>query len=757
MSYQVLARKYRPKNFETLVGQEHVVRALSHALRTGRLHHAYLFTGTRGVGKTTLSRILAKSLNCVGPDGQGGITAEPCGVCEPCRAIDAGRFVDYVEMDAASNRGVDEMAQLLEQAVYAPSNARFKVYMIDEVHMLTNHAFNAMLKTLEEPPEHVKFILATTDPQKIPVTVLSRCLQFNLKQMPPGHIVGHLENILGQEGVSFEQPALRLLAQGAHGSMRDALSLTDQAIAYAAGAVTLDAVQGMLGALDQSYLVRLLDALARQDGADLMAVADEMASRSLSYNGALQDLGTLLHRIALAQTVPTAVPEDLPELADIQRLATVFDPQEVQLYYQIAVHGRNEIGLAPDEYAGFTMTLLRMLAFRPGQGGAEQAASSAPAAIARPLPQAQAARPAAAAAAAAPARAPAAGAAPMASSPAPAQAAPHAPQAQHAPAPSAPAPQAPAAQPAQASGAALSPARAAINAALEAARAASRMPPGGRRPAGPSDAPSAPQPAAAAPTPAPAPAAPGPAPMASAAPSAAPAARPSAPAPWDQPAARPQAQSVAQPQPAMRQAPAQAQAQPQAQAQQQGNEQAVAEDEPPSWVTEFSDDTAVAAEAPATVSAPPAVRTAAPSAPSHAYVITPVPAIGWDGNWPALAASLPLRGVAQQLAFQTELVGCTSDGASATFRLRVPVDTLRASGNSEKLCAALQERFPAVRVNIDTEIGPVWYTASAEAKARREQLQREAEETVGADPFIQALEQTFDAFVVPGSVRPIGT
>uniref|UniRef100_UPI0028D464E4 DNA polymerase III subunit gamma/tau n=1 Tax=Massilia timonae TaxID=47229 RepID=UPI0028D464E4 len=380
MSYQVLARKYRPKNFETLVGQEHVVRALTHALRTERLHHAYLFTGTRGVGKTTLSRILAKSLNCTGPDGQGGITAEPCGQCEACRAIDAGRFVDYIEMDAASNRGVDEMAQLLEQAVYAPSNARFKVYMIDEVHMLTNHAFNAMLKTLEEPPPHVKFILATTDPQKIPVTVLSRCLQFNLKQMPPGHIVGHLENILGQEGVSFEQPALRLLAQGAHGSMRDALSLTDQAIAYAAGQVTLDAVQGMLGALDQSYLVRLLDALAVQDGADLMAVADEMASRSLSYNGALQDLGTLLHRIALAQSVPGAVPQDLPELSDIMRLAGVFEPQEVQLYYQIAVHGRNEIGLAPDEYAGFTMTLLRMLAFRPGQGGAE--ASAAPPAAA---------------------------------------------------------------------------------------------------------------------------------------------------------------------------------------------------------------------------------------------------------------------------------------------------------------------------------------------------------------------------------------
>jgi len=748
MSYQVLARKYRPRNFETLVGQEHVVRALSHALRTGRLHHAYLFTGTRGVGKTTLSRILAKSLNCVGPDGQGGITAEPCGVCEPCRAIDAGRFVDYVEMDAASNRGVDEMAQLLEQAVYAPSNARFKVYMIDEVHMLTNHAFNAMLKTLEEPPEHVKFILATTDPQKIPVTVLSRCLQFNLKQMPPGHIVGHLENILGQEGVTFEQPALRLLAQGAHGSMRDALSLTDQAIAYAAGAVTLDAVQGMLGALDQSYLVRLLDALARQDGADLMAVADEMASRSLSYNGALQDLGTLLHRIALAQTVPTAVPEDLPELADIQRLATVFDPQEVQLYYQIAVHGRNEIGLAPDEYAGFTMTLLRMLAFRPGQGGAEQLSSPAPAAIARSMPQAQAARPAAAAASAAsaPARPAAQAAAAPAPTAPPAQQAHHASPAQHAPQ----AHQAPAAPQPAGGSAALSPARAAINAALEAARAASGMRGAAARPRpGPSEAPAA---QAAAPAPAPAPAAPhpGPAPMASAAPAAA---RPSSPAPWDQPAARPQPQSAAQPQAAMRQAQPQAQAQ----AQQGGHDQAVADDEPPSWVTEFSDDTAVAAEAPAAVTAPPPTRAQAPSAPTHAYVITPVPAIGWDGNWPALAASLPLRGVSQQLAFQTELIACTSDGSSATFRLRVPVDTLRASGNSEKLCAALQERFPAVRVNIDTEIGPVWYTASAEARARREQLQREAEETVGADPFIQALENTFDAFVVPGSVRPIGT
>jgi len=381
MSYQVLARKYRPRNFETLVGQEHVVRALTHALEQRRLHHAYLFTGTRGVGKTTLSRILAKSLNCTGADGNGDITAQPCGACEACVAIDAGRFVDYIEMDAASNRGIGEMVQLLEQAVYAPSNARFKIYMIDEVHMLTREAFNAMLKTLEEPPEHVKFILATTDPQKIPVTVLSRCLQFNLKQMPPGHIIDHLDNILGQEGIAFEAPALRLLAQGAHGSMRDALSLTDQAIAYAAGKVTLEAVQGMLGALDQSYLVRVLDALAANDGAGLLAVADDMAARSLSYSAALQDLGALLHRIVLAQAVPAALPEDLPEREDVLRLASVFDAEEVQLYYQIAVHGRNELGLAPDEYAGFSMTLLRMLAFRP----AADEAPGRPAAVATPV------------------------------------------------------------------------------------------------------------------------------------------------------------------------------------------------------------------------------------------------------------------------------------------------------------------------------------------------------------------------------------
>ncbi|MGK5016524.1 DNA polymerase III subunit gamma/tau [Janthinobacterium sp. HLS12-2] len=756
MSYQVLARKYRPKNFETLVGQEHVVRALTHALHSGRLHHAYLFTGTRGVGKTTLSRILAKSLNCIGPDGTGGITAQPCGVCVACTAIDAGRFVDYIEMDAASNRGVDEMAQLLEQAVYAPSNARFKVYMIDEVHMLTNHAFNSMLKTLEEPPEHVKFILATTDPQKIPVTVLSRCLQFNLKQMPPGHIISHLDNILGQEGIAFEQPALRLLAQGAHGSMRDALSLTDQAIAYAAGAVTLDAVQGMLGALDQSYLVRLLDALAQQDGADLLAVADEMASRSLSYNGALQDLGTLLHRIALAQTVPAALPQDLPEYADIVRLAGAFDAEEVQLFYQIAVHGRNELGLAPDEYAGFTMTLLRMLAFRPGIGGADGVPAAAPAsasgnrpgfvaaarAAAGSAPAARAATNSVAShAAVTPPAVVAATAASMARSEAPpprvaAPAPAPAPVSAPAPAPAAPPPAAPAAAAPAASGAPISSARAAINAALEAARAASKGRPGSA-PSAPSSAPkpTAPAPAAAVATPAPT------APVQAAPP---PPAAAKAPAPWEDapPVAVMEAPTLVQP---ARQAPP--------------PQQAPADDDLPPWVTEFSDDSASAAvSAPAAQSAEqPAVvmpqRAAKQAAPSGPYVITPVPDLDWDGNWPAVAAVLPLRGVAQQLAVQAELIECLHDGHSTTFRLRVPIDTWRSPANVEKLAAALTERFGR-KVNVDTELGAVWYTASAEAQAHREACQLQAEETIASDPFVLDMKRAFDAFVVPGTITP---
>ena len=377
MTALALARKWRPRDFSTLVGQEHVVKALTHALDQQRLHHAWLFTGTRGVGKTTISRILAKALNCTGVDGQGQMTSQPCGKCPACTEIDAGRYVDYIEMDAASNRGVDDMAQLLEKAMYAPSSARFKVYMIDEVHMLTGHAFNAMLKTLEEPPPHVKFILATTDPQKIPVTVLSRCLQFNLKQMPVPSIVEHLQKVLEAESVPFEIGALRILAKAAQGSTRDALSLTDQAIAYAAGPVSESAIRAMLGTLDETYLIRVLDALQSRDGETLVKISDEMAERSLSFSLALQDLASLLQKIALAQTVPSAVLDDWPEANEVRRLAALFGKEEVQLYYQIAITSRPDLSLAPDEQAGFTMALLRMLAFKPGDGsGSPKSAGS---------------------------------------------------------------------------------------------------------------------------------------------------------------------------------------------------------------------------------------------------------------------------------------------------------------------------------------------------------------------------------------------
>jgi DNA polymerase-3 subunit gamma/tau len=388
MTALALARSWRPKTFSELVGQDHVVKALTHALDQGRLHHAWLFTGTRGVGKTTIARIMAKALNCTGADGSGKMTSEPCGKCPACMEIDAGRFVDYIEMDAASNRGVDDIAALLEKAAYAPSNARYKVYMIDEVHMLTNHAFNAMLKTLEEPPEHVKFILATTDPQKIPVTILSRCLQFNLKQMPVALIVEHLEKVLAAEKVTYEVNALRVLAKAAQGSMRDALSLTDQAIAYAAGKVTEESIRSMLGTLDDAYLIRILDCLIAKDGASLLAVANEMGERSMSFSLALQDLSSLLQKIAAAQVVPESVLEDWPEAGEIRRLATQLTKEEAQLFYQISITSRPDLSLAPDEQTGFAMTLLRMLAFRPGSngGGGTAPTPSAPPVASAPRP-----------------------------------------------------------------------------------------------------------------------------------------------------------------------------------------------------------------------------------------------------------------------------------------------------------------------------------------------------------------------------------
>ncbi|KVC43926.1 DNA polymerase III subunit gamma/tau [Burkholderia diffusa] len=764
MTYQVLARKWRPKDFASLVGQEHVVRALTHALDGGRLHHAYLFTGTRGVGKTTLSRIFAKALNC-----ETGVTSQPCGVCRACREIDEGRFVDYVEMDAASNRGVDEMAALLERAVYAPVDARFKVYMIDEVHMLTNHAFNAMLKTLEEPPPHVKFILATTDPQKIPVTVLSRCLQFNLKQMPAGHIVSHLERILGEERISFEQQALRLLARAAQGSMRDALSLTDQAIAYSANEVTESAVSGMLGALDQTYMVRLLDALAAGNGPEILAIADEMSLRSLSFSTALQDLASLLHRIAWAQFAPGSVLDEWPEAADLRRFAETLSPEQVQLFYQIATVGRAELGLAPDEYAGFTMTLLRMLAFEPtvGTGSAPGGQPAVPRAVPAPAPRvaaaasaapagpssvpaaaADAARPQAPAARPSPARSGDAVAAqavkPVSTQVAAAAATPAVPQPEAGPAPQAapsgdalpavrnepelpaaakrndePAPaaeQAPRAAPAEP--AARPAARGGAAAALDVLRNAGMRVSSDRSRAGVASKPAAAQPAQEKPV----------------------ASRPAVQVPTPRAAAR-------APQPAdSRQAPP------------------PWEDIPPDEYVPLSADEMFGGAAddgfvPVFDSGPDDVRIAPkpaearPSAPVDTRPLPPAIAldpVGFDGEWPALAARLPLKGVAYQLAFNSELTAVDA----TTLKLSVPVPQYADAAQVAKLKAALADALGKA-VEVAVEVGPARRTAAALDAAARAARQREAEQDIHGDPFVQQLVRDFGARIVEGSVRPL--
>ncbi len=374
MSYQVLARKWRPRTFQEMVGQEHVVQALSNALDNDRLHHAYLFTGTRGVGKTTLARIFAKSLNC-----ERGVSSTPCGECSICREVDEGRFVDLLEVDAASRTKVDQTRELLDNVPYAPVRGRYKVYLIDEVHMFSGGSFNALLKTLEEPPPHVKFLLATTDPQKVPVTVLSRCLQFNLKRLPFQQIRDYLGKILGQEGIEHEAGALALLARGADGSMRDALSLMDQAIAFGGGRVREDEVRAMLGTVARERVHELLETLAAGDAPGVMARVAELAEMAPDFAGVLQDLLTLLHRVALAQAVPEAVDDSAGDGERVTALAKGMDPADVQLFYQIGLLGQRDLPLAPDPRSGFEMVLLRMLAFRPeglpggGGGGARPA------------------------------------------------------------------------------------------------------------------------------------------------------------------------------------------------------------------------------------------------------------------------------------------------------------------------------------------------------------------------------------------------
>lgn len=756
MTYLVLARKWRPRSFDTLVGQDHVVRALTHALDTQRLHHAWLFTGTRGVGKTTLSRILAKSLNC-----ETGITSKPCGVCRACTEIDAGRFVDYLELDAASNRGVEEMTQLLEQAVYAPGAGRFKVYMIDEVHMLTGHAFNAMLKTLEEPPPHVKFILATTDPQKIPVTVLSRCLQFNLKQMPADSIVGHLQAVLGEEQVGFEVPALRLIGQAASGSMRDALSLTDQAIAYSAGNLTEDAVRGMLGTIDQRHLVRLLDALSTGDAKGVLAVADELATRGLSYAGALADLAVLLSRVAIEQRVSGVTPAEDPLVADIARLAQTLHPDAVQLFYSVAVHSRGELTLAPDEYAGFIMACLRMLALNGDAG--PQTAIEAPATPARQTAEpavAAAQPPHAAPVAAAPAvERPAPAAQPAAPAPAPVAATPapsvpvSAPQANvasvpaAAPAPMAAAPvTAPAAPvaPAQPAAASVPPwedAPAAADAAQAAAATAQPAPPANAAAAG--------------------------APAKTASPSAAPAVA-QAPAPH----------APATDTPAVSAAPVPAKSAPLAVTPAAAAVAPAADDDgPPSWVDEEipfeaeggfvpdagfapdggftsdpDDDFETLASAPSSAPAPSAApaRREGP-APARKRQSRARLADMTSAAWPELAARLPVTGLAAELARQSEWAGVQGDA----IILRVAVKTLAESESRVRLQTVLCEHF-GQGIRLDVDVGAVGEaTAHAVAQAERAARQQAAEDAVAVDPFVQALVADFGAHVVAGSIRHV--
>ncbi|OOG24227.1 DNA polymerase III subunit gamma/tau, partial [Thioalkalivibrio denitrificans] len=376
MSYQVLARKWRPRSFEEMVGQPHVVRALANALREQRLHHAYLFTGTRGVGKTTVARVLAKCLNC-----ETGVTATPCGQCAACTEIDEGRFIDLIEVDAASRTKVEDTRELLDNVQYAPTRGRYKVYLIDEVHMLSAHSFNALLKTLEEPPPHVKFLLATTDPQKLPATILSRCLQFSLKAMPADMVAGYLARVLQEEGIEHDMPAVMRLARAAAGSMRDALSLVDQAIAHGGGRLTDEDVRDMLGALAGDHLERILQALAGGDGPAVMAVVDDLAQRAPDYAAVLGELVSLLHQVALAQQVPEAVDEAAVDAEAVRGLAGLLAAEDVQLYYQIALLARRDLPLAPDPRAGFEMTMLRMLAFRPvaGESGGAVASGKRPA------------------------------------------------------------------------------------------------------------------------------------------------------------------------------------------------------------------------------------------------------------------------------------------------------------------------------------------------------------------------------------------
>lgn len=691
MSYQVLARKYRPHSFEELRGQEHVVQALANALTQQRLHHAYLFTGTRGVGKTTVSRILAKSLNCTGADGQGTITAQPCGVCEACRDIDAGRFVDYVELDAASNRGVEEISQLLDQAVYKPVVGRFKVYMIDEVHMLSNTAFNAMLKTLEEPPEYLKFVLATTDPQKVPVTVLSRCLQFNLRPMAPQTVLEHLTAVLATESVPAEPGALRLLARAARGSMRDALSLTDQAIAFGAGQLSEPGVRQMLGTVDRGHVTAIVDALAAADGPALVAQADALRSLGLSPAGTLEDLAHLLQQMAVAQAAPKALDEQDPDTAEAKRLAALLPADEIQLMYSMALHGRQELALAPDDYAGLTMVLLRMLAFRPGAGGGATGGGGGGGLSAPRRPEAPvSAAPAPVAAAPTPASAPLLRpAAPTLSVKPPEVAAPVVAAPAPAPAPS----PAPVPAPAPAPVAALAP---------------------------------APEPAPA-PVPTPAPAVVARPPVDPKSPSARLRPRPvaAAPAPAEEAGA-----GGDEPPPWLDAAPPM---------DEDGGGAAPSDAD----LGDLDD-----------LDLPGAAAAGGGSYASTAGADVPLVATPLGERWAGLVKRLSLVAMARELALQAECIALDEAGEATSFTLRVERDSLRQQGLQDKLQAALSTLLERP-VRLEVVQGLAQDSPALRDAAESQARQRQTEQIVFDDPLVQQLLSQFKtARIVPGSIKP---